>query len=157
VLCAVKCRLVLKARQKSCSWLYSLVTTQCTGASKSVIDAGIMAIALTPALQIASIVSSTFYSLWNLFAVRVKSAVIHAVLRWHCCAFACTGLIKCGPATWHLLTLFLCMRKGFIITWGSQPWYLRWYYYLDPGQQHTRKSSLFTWRIPCNDIWQPDG
>jgi hypothetical protein len=32
--------------------------------------AGIMAIALTPALQIASIVSSTFYSLWNLFAVR---------------------------------------------------------------------------------------
>ena len=28
------------------------------------------------------------------------------------------------------------MRQGFIIVWGSQPWYLRWYYYLDPGVHH---------------------
>jgi hypothetical protein len=112
-----------------------------------------MAIALTPALQIASIVSSTFYSLWNLFAVRFMNAVIHVVVAT---ALLCFVLHRSRVRSYDVAPacpelVFVQMCKGFIITWGSQPWYLRWYYYLDPGEHISRPS------LHSNGIWHSDG
>lgn len=116
-------------------------------------------IALTPALQVASVASSTFYSIWNLFAVGVSRLSSQpcdpqAGTRTKNCmhrkaiptsALACPAYHS-NAATWRGRGV-----QGFIIPWGSQPWYLRWYYYLDPGEPCWVPS-----RVGCgaqHDLW----